>query len=62
MHYYPYNRLMDHWHNLKMVQKQLAQMKAGMKPGETVTRDELYRFVYVHCAKSKGMTAQIVSS
>ena len=35
-------------------------MKAGMKAGETVARDELYCFVYVHCAKSKGMTAQTV--
>ena len=51
-HYYSYNRLMDHWHNLKIVRKQLAQMKTGMKPGETVERDELYRFVYV-CALCK---------
>ena len=51
-HYYSYNRLMDHWHNLKIVQKQLAQMKTGMKAGETVARDELYHFVYV-CALCK---------
>ena len=51
-HYYFYNRLMDHWHNLKVVNKQLTCMKGGMKPGETIARDELHRFVYV-CALCK---------
>ena len=45
-HYYFYNRLMDYWHNLTIVQKQLITMEKKRKPGEVIVRDSLYRFVY----------------
>ena len=37
---------MDHWHNLKVVNKQLTCMKGRMKPGEKIARDE-YICVYM---------------
>ena len=45
-HYFFYNRLMDHWHNAEIVQKQFYQMQSKVQPGEVVVRDSLYRFVY----------------
>ena len=45
-HYFFYNRMMDYWHNLAIVQKQHKHMLAGIKDGEVVVRDVLYRFVY----------------
>jgi len=44
IYHYFYNRLMEHWHNLKVVNKQLTCMKGGMKPRETIARDELHPF------------------
>ena len=49
-HYFFYNRLMDHWNNLKIVQKQWVQMHRRAKEGEVIARDILHRFCYV-CSK-----------
>ena len=51
-HYFFYNRLMDHWHNVSIVSKQLQQMQAKAKNGEVIIRDNLHRFVYV-CSNCK---------
>ena len=48
-HYFIYNRLMDYFHNVKIVQKQYRAMASRVQPGETVTRDYLHRFVYRKC-------------
>ena len=44
-HYFFYNRLMDHWHNIEIVQKQLRQMQSKLQVGEKIILDSLYRFV-----------------
>ena len=49
-HYFFYNRIMDHWSNLHIVQKQWSQMQKRAKPGETVARDVFHRFCCV-CTK-----------
>ena len=51
-HYFFYNRLMDHWHIIAIVRKQLVQIQSKLQPGETVVRDVLYRFVYA-CERCK---------
>lgn len=43
-HYFFYNRLMDHWHNAEIVQKQFYQMQSKLQLGGVVVRDSLYRF------------------
>lgn len=48
-HYFIYNRLMDYFHNVNIVQKQYHAMASRVQPGETVTRDYLHRFVYRKC-------------
>ncbi len=48
-HYFFYNRLMDHWHNRDIIQKQFNAMKACLRPGEVIVRDHYHRFVYA-CA------------
>jgi len=35
-HYFFYNRLMDHWHNIEIVQKQLCQMQSKLQVGEKI--------------------------
>ena len=42
-HYVTYNRLMDYWN---IVDKQYKCMASNMRPGETIIRDRLHRFVY----------------
>ena len=51
-HYFFYNRLMDYWHNMKIVNKQLGKMACKARPGEVVARDRLHRFIYV-CSTCK---------
>lgn len=46
IHYFAYNRLMDYWHNRKIVDKQFRNMFMKRKSGETVNRDHLHRFIY----------------
>ena len=46
-HYYFYNRLMDYWHNLDIVQKQILQLKKHEQESEVIVRDSLQRFVYM---------------
>ena len=53
-HYFFYNRLMDHWHNISIVSKQLQHMQAKAKDGEVIVRDKLHRFVYVCSNCKKG--------
>ena len=60
-HYFFYNRLMDHWHNTEIVQKQFLQMQSEMEPGEVVVRDSLYRFVYARF-KTYHDTSIVLSS
>ncbi len=48
-HYFFYNRLMDHWHNEDIVQRQRKQMEVCLMPGEVITRDFYHRLVYA-CA------------
>ena len=45
-HYFFYNRLMDYWHNIGIVQKQLHQKQSRLLAGEVIVRDSLYQFVY----------------
>lgn len=45
-HYFFYNRLMDYWHNMDIVNEQYRKMAAQAKSGETVVRDCLHRFIY----------------
>ena len=45
-HYFFYNRLMDYWHNMDIVNEQYRKMAAQAKSGETVVRDCLHRFMY----------------
>ena len=45
-HYFFYNRLMDYWHNMNIVNKQLRTMQAQAKSGEKIIRDSLHRFVF----------------
>ena len=54
MHYTFYNRLMNHWHNISIVSKQLQHMQAKAKNGEVIVRDKLHRFVYVCSNCKKG--------
>ena len=42
VHYFLYNRLMDYWHNIEIVNKQLQEMKSRLQPGEHV-RDSILR-------------------
>ena len=49
-HYFYYNRLMDYWNNLQIVNKQWLQMQRKAKPGEAIARDKFLRFCYV-CRK-----------
>ena len=46
LHYFLYNRLMDYWHNRKIVTKQREYLENNAQPGEVVVRDEYHRFVY----------------
>ena len=45
VHYFLCNRLMDYWHNWN-IEKQYQTMLLHAHPGETVTRDDLHRFIY----------------
>ena len=53
-HYFFYNRLMDHWHNIAIVSKQLKHMQSKAKDGEIIVRDKLHRFVYACSNCRKG--------
>ena len=53
-HYFFYNRLMDYWHNVRIINKQRAQMQAQAKPGEVIIRDSLHRFVYTHLPQPRA--------
>jgi len=44
------NRLMDYWHNIEIVNKQLQEMKSRLQPGERIVRDSIWRFVYARIA------------
>ena len=46
LHYFLYNRLMDYWHNMKIVKKQKEGLEKNAKSGEVVVRDHYHRFVY----------------
>ena len=46
LHYFLYNRLMDYWHNMKIVKKQKERLEKNAKSGEVVVRDQHHRFVY----------------
>ena len=48
-HYFIYNRLMDYFHNIGIVQKQHSTLSSRAQCGEKVVRDSLYRFVYKKC-------------
>ena len=48
-HYFIYNRLMDYFHNISIVQKQHSTLSSRAQGGEKVVRDSLYRFVYKKC-------------
>ena len=52
-HYYFYNRLMDYWHNMDIVNKQLQLLKKNAKQDEIIKRDTLHRFVYVKAGCQK---------
>ncbi len=58
VHYFIYNRLMDHWSNCSIIDRQRTKMTKATKPGETVARDSYLRFVYVctRCSKSGHST------
>lgn len=57
-HYFCYNRLMDYWHNVNIVNKQLGKMVSKARSGEVVTRDRFYRFIYVcSTCKTPGHTS-----
>ena len=45
LHYFFYNRLMDYFHNMDIVQQQYADVMKSLRPGELITRDMLMRFV-----------------
>lgn len=45
-HYFIYNRLMDYWRNITIVQKQYQQMALRCTEGEYKTRDPLHRFIF----------------
>ena len=47
VHYFVYNRLMDHWSNMAIVEKQREKMMKNAQAGETVVRDKHLRFLYV---------------
>lgn len=57
-HYFCYNRLMDYWHNVNIVNKQLGKMISRARCGEVVARDRLHRFIYVcSTCKTPGHTS-----
>ena len=47
VHYFLYNRLMDYWHNIEIVNKQLQEMKLRLQPGEHIVRIP-YGDLYMH--------------
>ena len=58
-HYYFYNRLMDHWHNTVVVNKQRIQLLKRARNGETILRDHLQRYAYVcNTCYKPGHTSQ----
>jgi len=54
-HYFFYNGLMDHWHNISIVSKQLKHMQNKVKDGEAFVRDKLHRFVSVPTARREDI-------
>lgn len=46
-HYYFYNRLMDHWHNVDIINNQKSKLMQAAQHGETIVRDCLHRFKFV---------------
>ena len=44
-HYFFYNRLMDYWHNIDIIEQQLKSISKLLKEGELITRDKLHRFI-----------------
>ena len=61
-HYFFYNRLMDHWHNISIVSKQLKQMQDKARNGGVIVRDKLHRFVYVCSNCKKGGHTSVTCS
>ena len=46
IHYFIYNRLMDYFHNMEIVQKQFDAMKSKAQSDEVIVRNCLQQFVY----------------
>ena len=45
MHYFFYNRLMDYFHNMDIIQQQYVEVEKSLRNDEEIARDDLMRFI-----------------
>ena len=45
LHYFFYNRLMDYFHNMDIIQQQYAEVEKSLRNDEEIARDDLMRFI-----------------